>query len=463
MGSLPIKHFDVRKIAIIGAGPGGLCAAKYLKAQNTFNTIVVFEQENDVGGIWKFSDHAPEGCPVPQEDPFYPTDRPLPGPKTGAPVFPSPLYNKLHANIPGSLMRFSDLKFPSDAWVFPQRETIHKYLIQYAEDVRGLIKFRFQVKKITRQEEDGRDKWRVEAQSTVDDEHVNEAFDAVVIANGHYAVPFIPSMKNIEQFHAAHPSVITHSKQYRVPDTFKDKKVLVIGNGPSGIDIAAQINTVTPTPTLLSVRQATEPERLTHTGCEEVPEIEEFLADVQGVRFKDGRVESGIDAIVFCTGFLFSYPFLPDLRAELITTGRGVHGLYKHLFNIQHPTLVFPGLNMKAVPWPEMESQAALFSAVWSNNLNLPSVDEMREWNRQLEESAGDALHVFPSLADGHYINELHDWVMRAPHVGKEPPYWDDEMFWQRKIFAEAKLRFEQGGCKATSLEELGFRYEAPT
>jgi cation diffusion facilitator CzcD-associated flavoprotein CzcO len=360
-------------------------------------------------------------------------------------------------------MRFSDLEFPKDAWVFPKRETIHQYLLTYAEDVRDLIKFNFQVKKITLLTEDGYDKWHVEAHSTVGIQTISQVFDAVVVANGHYSVPFIPRIKNIESFHAAYPSVISHSKQYRVPDPFKDKKSVVVGNGPSGIDIALQINTVSRGPTLLSVRQPTQPERLAHTGCEETPEIEEFIVETRGIRFKDGREEQGIDAIVFCTGFLFNYPFLPDLQKELIVSGRGVHGLYKHLFHIQHPTLVFPGLNMKAVPWPETEAQAALFSAVWSNHLELPAVDEMRQWSKKLEETQGDALHIFPPLGDGYYINELHDWVMQASHVGKEPPRWNDDLFWQRRIYAEAKLRFEQDGCKAKSLEELGFRYEPPT
>lgn len=466
MGSLPSAAFDVKNIAVIGAGPCGLSAAKYLRAQGTFESIVVFEQQDEVGGVWNYSDQVPAPYPAPQQDPFLPPDTPLPpsesrGNGGRAPVFPSPMYQTLHANIPGVLMQFSDKKFPSGGWAFPKRETIQEYLVDYSEDVRSIVKFCFQVNKVSLVPRDGRDKWLLQARSTVSDETIEETFDAVVMANGHYATPFIPDIGNLRQFQDKYPSIITHSKLYRTPEPFKDKKVIVVGNGPSGVDIALQINRVCKQPALLSVRQATPPDRLAHTGCKEVGEITEFLIDQRGVRFIDGTVESDIDAVVFCTGFLFGYPFLPEVQRKLITNGKGVHGLYQHLFSIGHPTLVFPGLNIKSIPWPLCEAQAAVYSAAWSNNLHLPSVEDMWAWSRGLEEkSSGGVLHTFKPLEDGHYINELHDWALRAKHVGKEPPSWDDKMFWQRKIFAEAKLRFEQQGCKATTLEELGLFYE---
>ena len=460
MGSVTVGRFDVKKIAIIGAGPCGLAAAKYLRAQNAFESIVIFEQQDEVGGVWNYTSRTPAPYPVPQQDPFLAPDAPLPGRDGRPPIFPSPMYEKLHANIPGRLMNFSDKKFPPGVWAFPSRETIQEYLVEYAQDLRGLIKFCFQVCNISAAPRDGKDKWLLEARSTVSGETVKDTFDAVVIANGHYATPSIPGIKNITEFNQAHPSIISHSKQYRTPDPFKDKKVIVVGNGPSGVDIALQINSVCRQPALLSVREPTPAERLEHTGCREVPEIVEFIPNQRGVKFADGTVETDIDAIVFCTGFLFSYPFLPDLRHKLITSGKGVHGLYKHFLCIDHPTLAFPSLNMKAIPWPVAEAQAAVYSALWSNKLDLPSTEEMKQWSADLEEIKGEALHVLSPQEDGHYINEMHDWAAKAKHLGKEPPRWDDETFWARKVYAEAKLRFEKQGCKAKTLGELGLHYQ---
>ncbi|KAM0257418.1 hypothetical protein ACHAQJ_004364 [Trichoderma viride] len=463
--AVPAKHqrqlFRVNKVAIIGAGPAGLAAARYLKAQGAVVSITIFEQQDEVGGVWYYSGLVPKEVPVPQQDPFWGPEPSIWPEGAPAPVFPSPMYERLHANIPGCLMGFHDRAFPKDAWVFPKREEIQDYLVQYAEDLRHLIKFRHQVTQVNLETQDGRDQWRLEASSTLNDgQVVRETYDAVVIANGHYSVPFIPSIKKLEEFNKAHPSIITHSKQYRKNDHYRGKKVVVVGNGPSGLDLALQINEVAAR-TLMSVRHATSPDKISHIGCEEVPEIVEFLPDQRGVLFQDGSIEKDIDYIVFCTGFLFGYPFLSNLNRKIITSGRGVHGLYQHLFLIQHPTLVFPALNMKSVPWPLAESQAAVFSAVWSNNLELPPDDEMEKWSNELEERQGESLHVYPALGDdGKYINEFYDWAKQATHIGKEPPHWDGELFWQRNISAEAKIKFEEDGCKAKTLAELGFHYK---
>ncbi|KAH6611136.1 thiol-specific monooxygenase [Trichoderma cornu-damae] len=462
--ALPAKQqrqpFHVKKVAIIGAGPAGLAAARYLRAQGAVDCITIFEQQDEVGGVWRYSGIAPKEVPVPQQDPFWGPEPSIWPEGAPAPVFPSPMYERLYANIPGCLMGFHGREFPSDSLVFPQRQEIQEYLVRYAEDLRHLIKFRHQVTQVGLEARDGRDRWHLEAASTLNDgQVVRGVYDAVVVANGHYSVPFIPSIKNIREFNAAHPSIITHSKQYRKNGRFEGKKVVVVGNGPSGLDLALQINEVAAR-TLMSVRHATPPDKISHIGCEEVPEIVEFLPGRRGLLFKDGSVESDVDYIVFCTGFLFGYPFLPGLNHKIITSGRGVHGLYQHLFLIRHPTLVFPALNMKSVPWPLAESQAAVFSAVWSNDLELPSDDDMDKWSKELEERGGESLHVFPAPGDdGKYINEFYDWAKKATHVGKEPPRWDGERFWQREISPLAKIKFEEEGYKAKTLAELGFHY----
>lgn len=483
MGSIYPRTFDIRRVAIVGAGPSGLAAAKYLTAQAAYDQVTIFEQQAEVGGVWNYNTVVPAPNPIPQTSPFYPPDEPAhPGGGGGGsgrlPVFPSPMYNDLHANIPKTIMRFSDLAFPEESWIFPSRYDVQDHIVRYAQDVRHLIRFCTRVTNITLRSENNDDRWHVEAQSTTvgddDDEEEGqvalEVFDAVVVANGHYSIPFVPSIDGIAAFHQKHPDIIIHSKNYHSADTFRGKKTIIVGNGPSGLDIAYQVHRVCSSrgqqqqqQTLLSVRHATPAEKLAHIGCREIAEIERFLPDERrGVLLKDGRTETDIDAVVFCTGFRYSLPFLRGLEKDhhLLTNGACVHGLYKHLFHIQHPTLVFPTLNMGIVPFPFAEAQAAVFSAVWSNDLELPPRSEMVRWNRDAEEAAGDKLHVLPQLRDGEYMNEMSDWASRAAHLGKEPPKWGHEEFWLRRIIGDAKLVFEKQGCQAKSLEELGFRYD---
>jgi thioredoxin reductase len=452
--------FQVKKIAIIGAGPCGLSAAKYLKAQGVFDSIVIYEQQGETGGIWSCSKSRSKEDSFVDNKSFYSPDH-LARQHHDPNMFSSPIYNQLYANIPKSLMQFSDHPFPPKALLFPPRGAIEDYLLQYANEVRQFIKFNIQVRNIVPAFENGKTTWELEAVSISDNRIIRDNYDAVVVATGHYSVPFIPDMKNIKEFMDAYPSIISHSRDYRTPNSFKDKKTIVVGNGPSGTDIAFQINRTSIHKTMISVRTATPPARLAYMACEEVSEIEEFIINGRGIKFKDGRIELEIDSVIFCTGFLYDYPFLPNLRNKLITTGYGVHGLYKHIFCIDHPTIAFPGLNIKTPPWPLSEAQAAVFASVWSNNIQLPPTDMMKKWAEDLYENQGEELHIFRTpLSDALYINELHKWVRQSPLYGKEPPFCDDALLWQRSIFAQAKLRFEEDGCRAISLEDLGFCYD---
>lgn len=455
-----LEEFQVRRVAVIGAGPTGLCATKYLKAQGSFDCIDVFEQQEQVGGLWNYTDQPPGPYPTPQTDPFFPADAAVTAEDGQTPVFPSAMYTKLHSNIPKDLMAFSDQSFDKDDWVYPSREATQRYLSKYAVDVRDNIRFSVQVTGIKHTPVQGKDKWTVQSKSVSNHETTSGVYDAVVIANGHYSAPFIPPVADITEFQKAYPDAIIHSKQYRSAESFRDKKVIVVGNGASGSDIALQINQVSRGLTLLSANKPTPPKTLEHIGCEEIAELEQFLVDNRAVRLKDGTVVTDIDAVVFCTGFLFNYPFLSDFQDKLITTGRGVHRLYKHLFYIDHPTLAFPGLNMNAVIWSVAEAQAAVLSAVWSNRLSLPAVDGMEAWSKELHEQRGEALHWFPGFTDGDYVNEMHDWAIQASHLGKVPPFWNDELFWQRRIFISAKILFEKDGVRARTLAELGQHYK---
>lgn len=65
-------------------------------------------------------------------------------------------------------------------------------------------------------------------------------YHAVMVCNGHYSDPFIPSVTGQEKFRGKQ----WHSHDYREPSSFAGKNVLLVGAGPSGVDIGAQIVTV---------------------------------------------------------------------------------------------------------------------------------------------------------------------------------------------------------------------------
>lgn len=52
---------DTKRIAVIGAGPCGLAAAKSCLEENL--DVVIFDKTNDIGGLWCYRDYDKEGIP----------------------------------------------------------------------------------------------------------------------------------------------------------------------------------------------------------------------------------------------------------------------------------------------------------------------------------------------------------------------------------------------------------------
>ncbi|KAK6584703.1 hypothetical protein PZA11_002927 [Diplocarpon coronariae] len=78
----------------------------------------------------------------------------------------------------------------------------------------------------------GRERWRFTLRkhdfARDIDEWWHDDFDAVVLANGHYGVPFIPEVKGLKEYLGVFPGRVIHSRVYRRPFFFKNKKVLTI-------------------------------------------------------------------------------------------------------------------------------------------------------------------------------------------------------------------------------------------
>lgn len=75
----------------------------------------------------------------------------------------------------------------------------------------------------------------------------------------------------------------------------------------------------------------------------EKPKLSEILQD-GSVQFTDGST-SFVEAIIFCTGYNYKYPFLTP-ECGITVESNHVRHLYKHTININRPTMFFP-----ALPW----------------------------------------------------------------------------------------------------------------
>lgn len=499
---------------------------RYLLAENHFSRIVVYEQRSTVGGLWNYTPcdiedvAAARDMRIPQTKPYLEEEeeteeeeqgRKGKGKGRGGDVL-TPVYSRLETNIPRDLMGFSDLAWKNDLQLFPKHEDVLQYLKEYAEDVLqipGLVECGVKVvsvELVPTEKENSRGKWEVTTTKSFqqddqegEEESKTEIFDAVICASGHYDVPYIPSVPGIEAWNAQYPNRITHSKFYRLPENYTGKKVIVVGNSASGVDIGAQVAKCCKGRLIMSSRSESflkVPDTATATKAKEEPryiekpEIVEYLLDEEEkeegkrrVKFSDGTIESHIDAIIYCTGYFYSYPFLenknkkknktktPPLHPPVITTGERVENLFQHIFYRPQPTLSFVGLNQKVIPFPMAQAQAAVIARVLSGRLALPDESVMKEWEEETLQmnGSGRGFHVFAFPKDAEHLNFLHDWAMSAEQqqqqrreVGKAPPVCGEKLYWIRERFPSIKKAFADCGeerHQVRFLEEIGYDF----
>ncbi len=179
--------------AVIGAGPSGLAAARNL--QNEGIAFEVLEAHSEVGGIW---------------------DRTNPR---------SSVYATTHTITSKPVTAYEDFPLADDLPVYPRHEAIRDYLRSFAaeHDLTGHIRFGQEVVHVD-PEETG---WRVRtADGTV------RHYRGVIVANGHNWSPQLPG------YPGAFHGTSLHSRDYEDPSLFDGKRVLVVGAGNSGCDIA---------------------------------------------------------------------------------------------------------------------------------------------------------------------------------------------------------------------------------
>jgi cation diffusion facilitator CzcD-associated flavoprotein CzcO len=289
---------------------------------------------------------------VPQTNPHVPAESPVR--KNGA--FIGPVYERLETNIPHTLMEYSDSKFPPNLQLFPRHTDILAYLRQSAVSIIPSIQFGTQVKDILFQRsESNKDEWQVCTIHLRTGQASCTAYDAVVVASGHFAVPHIPDLPGLQAWNDRHPGTISHSKYFKKPESFKNQNVLVVGSSASGLDIASQISTES-----ASVYLCARSESFLLRGFSreskilQKSEISKFDYETRKVKFQDGTETKSIDSIIFCTGYLYSFPFLKSLVPNPIDDGSHVQHTYQHLIYAPNPTLAFLVLPQRIIPYLQM-------------------------------------------------------------------------------------------------------------
>jgi Flavin-binding monooxygenase-like len=186
-------------IAVIGAGPMGLAAARTLQKHGL--AFTGFESHADVGGLWDIAN--------PQ----------------------STVYESAHLISSKRMTEFAEFPMRDEVAPYPRHDELRRYFAEFADRfaLRPHYEFSTRVVRVVRATS-GETGWDVTterggAQQT-------RRFSAVLIATGTLHHPHQPPLPG------AFAGRVMHSGEYKSAAVFADERVLIVGCGNSGADIA---------------------------------------------------------------------------------------------------------------------------------------------------------------------------------------------------------------------------------
>lgn len=212
---------------------------------------------------------------------------------------------------------------------------------------------------------------------------------------------------------ASFPGEISHSHTYRTPDRFVRKKVVVLGSGPSGTDIALELHRFGVDVTLSHFDGKGKPN---YGGLvpQAAPVVE--LREDSSVVLKDGSVISNVDELLLCTGYAYSMPFLSE-NSGISTSKdrRAIYGLFMQCVTMKHPTLSLLGMPFKVIPFPMFEDQAKFVGAILSGRVPFAvSPKSIAVLHRkEMEQNDTDVPEKYKHSLDDkqwEYRRRLADW-----------------------------------------------------
>ena len=360
---------------MIGAGPSGLAGARNL--QRFGIPWTGFELGDDVGGLWNID--APR----------------------------STVYESAHLISSRTTTQFAEFPMQDDVADYPSHRELFGYFSDFADHygLRDGFSFGTEVERI--EPTDGH--WEVTANGRT------TTHAGVLVANGTLSEPNVPA------FAGTFDGTVLHTSDYKSASVFAGKRVLVIGAGNSGCDIAVDavhhaasvdlsvrrgyhfvpkylfgkpsdtLNQGRPLPPRIKqaidsrvLRMFTgdptrfgfpEPDHkiyeshpivntlvLHHLGHGDIHVRQDVdRLDGSGVRFVDGS-RSDYDLVVLATGYTLHYPFVD--RELLDWTGMAPD-LYLNVFSRRDPNLFVLGMiEASGIGWQGRYEQAELVARV---------------------------------------------------------------------------------------------------
>jgi len=199
------------RVAVVGAGISGLTAIKCCVDEGL--EPVCFERTSDIGGLWRYREDVVEGQGC--------------------------VMKSTVINVSKEMMSYSDFPVPDHFPVFMHNKQVVEYFEMYAKkfDLEKYIQYNTEVILIKKAENFTKyGQWVINYRNRKTGEEKTEVFDAVLVCTGHHAEKYEPELPGLKSFKGK----VMHSHDYKHSAGFEDKRVLVVGIGNSGGDIATE-------------------------------------------------------------------------------------------------------------------------------------------------------------------------------------------------------------------------------
>ncbi|XP_071453994.1 uncharacterized protein [Hetaerina americana] len=367
------------RVLVVGAGPAGLCSARHILASGPsspgsplFEAPLVLERSGSIGGTWVYGE--------------------------------TPLYKSLRTNLPVEIMSFLDfpLEEPGEE-SYVHHTKVLQYLGEYAEHhgIKKCVKFRQEVRlvePVIADGDPGRTKWRATWYDLDTKESQDGIFDAVMVCIGNYSKPCIPPIPGIDRFQGN----VLHSRDYREPgiDVFSNKEVIILGSSFSANDISQDIAPIARKVTICDRSQR----KILKGFPQNVSLAPAVMHAVDNGFMLKGGIHCPADTLVYCTGYLYDFPFLSQQCKIEVVNGDLVRPLYKHLVNIEHPTMCFIGVPRLCIPFVLFDYQVQYYLKTLTGAIKLPTKAEMMQ---ACSENIPGKGHILLHNAEWDYYKDL--------------------------------------------------------
>ncbi|KAJ7578058.1 hypothetical protein C8J56DRAFT_1112899 [Mycena floridula] len=394
-------QWPIKRVAIIGAGPSGLIAYREFNRPEFEYSVRLFERDKIPGGNWHYTEEIPTDAPVPNADPAvgdYKPDLPLTlsyeeeyeddvvvQRKLQEHRGPKPVWASLKSNAPSPIQQYNT-----------RVEAVNKRL----NDSGNHVGWTSTLKKFVKT-----------GKKTSKAIWWTEDFDAVVVASGRYNAPSIPDIPGLAAWKSHSPKSISHSREYRHPQRFNNLTVLVVGGAASGSQISRDIN-VDALKVYQCVRVGDVWRRRIPDNTTIISGIKRFhpipstsLGIQQGeIELTNGAIITGIDHIVFATGYHYSFPFLQQYHDKsfgvhdrapkgspqpLVTDGTHLRSCHLDVFYIEEPTIGFLNMNWGMASFTYEEYTALALAKVWAGRAQLAPTEELWKFHEAVVHDRG--------------------------------------------------------------------------